>query len=510
MRNKYWMWLVALYWASSSYAQVCQPEGMAFRVKEEAFNRSQVEELSQFMTDELGPRLAGSQMSERAEKLVVEKLKEWGLTNPRTEVASKFSRGGWDNEKNYVAMTLPYYCSFSANPKAWSGSTNGLGKGECGVRDVKHKSDLEKYRGKLAGKVVLMPVQQEYQISYEPLASRYTDEQLQRMTLDRRPGKPRQASDSESRKAMQELQNAVTSFMKTENVLAVVSGGGTFNVPTSRRVEYQVGDSQPVPEIILPIEDHGRMVRLLKRGKKVEMELDIRNRFTENLHVNNVMAEIPGSDPKLKNEVVLIGAHLDSWHGGTGGADNASGCIVMMEAMRILHTLGISPRRTIRLALWGAEEQGYHGSRGYASKYLYDSEKKKALAGYDQFALYLNMDFGSGRFRGVYLEESDQAVPFFETWMKPFKSLGFSTLAPFKVGNTDHVSFSVLGLPAYQFIQDPLEYGRTYHTTMDTYERLSLEDLKVNAAIVAWLALNAAMDNERIPVKPGYPEAYSR
>ena len=130
MRNKYWMWLVALYWASSSYAQVCQPEGMAFRVKEEAFNRSQVEELSQFMTDELGPRLAGSQMSERAEKLVVEKLKEWGLTNPRTEVASKFSRGGWDNEKNYVAMTLPYYCSFSANPKAWSGSTNGLVKGE--------------------------------------------------------------------------------------------------------------------------------------------------------------------------------------------------------------------------------------------------------------------------------------------------------------------------------------------------------------------------------------------
>lgn len=510
MRKKCVVWAVVLCGAISSHAQVCQPEGMAFRVKEEAFNRSQVEELSQFMTDELGPRLAGSQMSERAERLVVDRLKEWGLANPRTEVASEYPKGGWDNEKNYVAMTFPYYCSFAANPKAWSGSTDGLVKGECMALDVKTKGDLEKYRGKLAGKIVLMPVQQEYQISYEPLASRYTDAQLQRMTQDRRPGKRRQASDGENWKAMQELQHAVSLFLKSENVLAVVCGGGTFNVPTSRRVEYKIGDSQPVPEIILPIEDHGRMVRLLNRGQKVEMELDIQNRFTETRHVNNVIAEIPGCDSKLKNEVVLIGAHLDSWHGGTGGADNASGCIVMMEAMRILRALGISPRRTIRLALWGAEEQGYYGSRGYASTYLYDLKKGSALPGYDQFALYLNMDFGSGRFRGVYLEENDQAVPFFETWMKPFKSLGFTTLSPFKVGSTDHVSFSVLGLPAYQFIQDPLEYDRTYHTTMDTYERLSLEDLKVNAAIVAWLALNAAMDDNRIPAKPGYPEAYSR
>lgn len=235
------------------------------------------------------------------------------------------------------------------------------------------------------------------------------------------------------------------------------------------------------------------------------MELDIRNVFTDNRKINNIITEIPGSDNKLKNEVVLIGAHLDSWHGGTGGADNAAGCIVMMEAMRIIHTLGISPRRTIRLALWGGEEQGLYGSRGYATRYLYDDAKNNALSGYEQFALYLNMDFGSGRFRGVYLEENDQAVPFFEAWSKPFASFGFGTLSPIKVGSTDHVTFSRLGLPAYQFIQDPLEYFRTYHTSMDTYERLSLDDLKVNAAIVAWLALNAAMDDNRIPVKPGYP-----
>ena len=168
--------------------------------------------------------------------------------------------------------------------------------------------------------------------------------------------------------------------------------------------------------------------------------------------------------------------------------------------------MGISPKRTIRIALWGGEEQGLYGSRGYADTYLYNSEKRKPLSGYDKFALYLNMDNGSGRFRGIYLEENDLAVPFFEAWKKPIESLGFKTLTLRKTGGTDHMSFDRLGLPAFQFIQDDLEYDRTYHTVMDTYERLSLEDLTIDATIVAWLAINAAMDNDRIPVKPGYPE----
>ena len=247
------------------------------------------------------------------------------------------------------------------------------------------------------------------------------------------------------------------------------------------------------------------MVRLANKGIKVEMELDIQNKFTDNQKINNVIAEIPGTDPKLKDEIVLIGAHLDSWHGSTGAADNASGCVVMMEAMRILKSLNVAPKRTIRIALWGGEEQGLYGSRGYANQ-LYDTKNKKKLPGYDKFALYLNVDNGSGRFRGIYLEENDLAVPFFEAWKKPFESLGFQTLTLRKTGGTDHMSFDFLGLPAYQFIQDELEYDRTYHTVMDTYERLSIPDLQVDAAIVAWLALNAAMDNARIPVKPGYPE----
>ena len=230
------------------------------------------------------------------------------------------------------------------------------------------------------------------------------------------------------------------------------------------------------------------------------MELELINKFSDDTEVHNLYCEIPGTDPKLKDEIVLLGAHFDSWHGGTGAADNASGCIVMVEAMRILKELGFKPKRTIRLALWGGEEQGLYGSSGYMERYLYKDGKK--LPGFDKFALYLNMDNGSGRFRGIYLERNDAAFPFFEAWMKPIESLGFQYLSPRTTGGTDHMTFTRQGLPAYQFIQDELEYGRTYHTIMDTYERLSLGDLRVNATIVAWLAACAADDPGRIPVYP--------
>lgn len=490
----------------AAYSQVCLPEELAYKVKNEGFSKSQVESLAQFMTDDMGPRLAASQLKVRAEQMAVEKLLQMGFSNVKVEFAYDFPKGGWDNKMNYVAMTSPYYCSFAANPKAWSGSTEGLVKGECIVIDPKTVEDLEALKGTLSGKIVLMPSTQTYEIKFTPLASRYTDEQLSELELDSR------ASSVQGRRypynynpSARALQTALNNLLKTEKPLAVVSGGGSFNVPSSRGVQYKAGDPEPVTEIILPLEDHARMVRMVKKGEKVEMELNIKNEFTANTKINNVIAEIPGTDPKLKDEVVLIGAHFDSWHGGTGAADNASGCIVMTEALRIIKELGIKPKRTIRLALWGGEEQGLYGSRGYANRKLYDNEKKKVLPGYEDFVLYLNMDNGSGRFRGIYLEENDMAVPFFQTWMKPLESLGFNTLSLRRTGSTDHVTFNRLGLPAYQFIQDPLEYGRTYHTVMDTYERLSLQDLKIDAVIVAWLALNAAMDDARIPVKPGYP-----
>ncbi|MDR2809872.1 MAG: M20/M25/M40 family metallo-hydrolase [Tannerellaceae bacterium] len=490
---------------SAVYGQKRLPDEVAYKIKNEAFTNSKVEETAQWLTDFLGPRLTASKNGQRAEASVKDKMTEFGLSNARQEFAVKFTRGGWENEKNYIALTAPYYTAFAATPRAWSGGTKGLVSGEAVYLDVNTEEDLAKYKGTLSGKIVLMPVTTNYTINFEPLASRVNDARLDELARDPRPaaspGRPGVLP------AAYALREKIANFLKEEKPLAILAGEGSFNVPSSRGLTYTAGQPEPTPEISLPIEDHGRMVRLVQKNIPVKLELDIKNTFypTDTL-VNNVIAEIPGSDPKLKNEVVMIGAHLDSWHGGTGGADNGSGCIVMLEAMRIIKSLGISPRRTIRIALWGGEEQGLFGSRGYAQNLLYDLKDHKKLSGYDNFVLYLNMDNGSGRFRGIYLEENDMAVPYFKTWMEPFISLGFTTLSLRRTGSTDHVSFNMLGLPAYQFIQDPLEYGRTYHTLMDTYERLSLEDLRVNAALVAWFALNAAQDADRIPVKPGVLE----
>ena len=485
---------------SMAFAQVAESPDWATKIKAEGLGHSQIEDLSQYMTDYLGSRLTASQQKRRADALMVEKLRELGLSNPRTAFATEFTRGGWDVVKTYAAMTSPYYCAFSVNPRAWSGSTDGLVKGECMVFDVQTAEDLEKYRGKVAGKILLIPSTASTAIRFEPLASRYEDDQLEALTVDNRADVTPRAPRPQMPRASTNLRQLMTEFYRTEKPLCIVNGSGTFNVPSGSGVSYTAGDPEPVPEINMPLEDHGRMVRLIQRGEKVEMELELINKFSDDREVHNIYAEIPGTDPKLKDEIVLLGAHFDSWHGGTGAADNASGCIVMVEAMRILKELGFQPKRTIRLALWGGEEQGLFGSRGYLEQYLYSDGKK--LPGFDKFALYLNMDNGSGRFRGIYLERNDAAFPFFEAWMKSIESLGFQYLSPRTTGSTDHVTFNRVGLPAYQFIQDELEYGRTYHTIMDTYERLSQGDLRVDATIVAWLAACAANDPGKIPVNP--------
>ncbi|MDE5845274.1 MAG: M20/M25/M40 family metallo-hydrolase [Muribaculaceae bacterium] len=484
----------------SAQAQQTPPLEIAYRIKNEAFHNSKVDSLAQFITDYLGPRLAASDMKVRAEHEVVNKLHSMGLDNARIEKASDFDKGGWDNKRNYVAMTSPYYSAFASTPKAWSGSTDGLVSGECIVVDINDPDELKKYSGQLKGKIILQPINGKYELSFRPQASRYTDEQLKSMEADTRPrqGGRRQAYD---RKAVAKRQFTTDSILRAEGALAVIAGDGTFNIPGSRGVNYKIGNPEPLCQIALPIEAHNRMVRLINSGHKVEMEIDIKNQFTDRPVINNIIAEIPGTDPKLKNEVVLIGAHLDSWHGGTGGADDGSGCITMMEAMRILKDLNLKPRRTIRLALWGGEEQGLYGSRGYRDTKLIDPETDKELPGFKDFAIYLNMDYSAGRFRGIYNEENDMANPFFEAWSKPIASLGFGTISPRRVGSTDHVTFSDKGLPAFQFIQDGLDYFRTYHTLADTYERLVTSDLQVNACIAAWLAYCAAMDDNRIPLR---------
>lgn len=484
-------------------AQTALSDKYAYEIKNEGFSHSKIEELAQFMTDNMGPRLAASQLNVRAEKMVIEKLKELGLSNPRAEYACDFEKGGWDNKMNYAAMTAPYYCSFAANPKAWSGSTDGLVKGECVLFHATTMEEVEALRTKLEGNIAVMPISEKYEMKFEPLASRWTDKDLAWYETDSRAASISYSyTYSGSPRGDAQVEKALMDILKEGKMLAIVRGSGTFNISPSQGVSYKVGDPEPTPEILIPIEDHSRMVRMMAKGEKVEMELNIKNEFTDNQRINNVIAEIPGTDRKLKDEVVLIGAHFDSWHGGTGAADNASGCVVMIEAMRIIKALGIEPKRTIRLALWGGEEQGLLGSSGYMNAHLVDLVNAKKMADFDNFALYLNMDNGSGRFRGICLEENDMAIPFFEVWSKPLKSLGFTTLSLQRKWGTDHQQLSYIGFPAYQFIQDPLEYNRTYHTPMDTYERLLIDDLRVNAVIVAWLALSAAMDEDRIPLKP--------
>lgn len=476
---------------------------MVYKIKKEGKSNSQIEDLSFWMTDFVGPRLTASQAKLNANVWVKKKFLDYGLENVRVEEVREFSRGGWDNKRTYIAMTAPYYANFSALPKAWTGSTNGEIHGEVVLIEIKSESDFEKYKGKLQGKIIIMPSSATYEADFEPLASRYTDDELlkiQEETISTR--RRRSNFNYEEYLKMRNFRQKISAFLKDEGVAVIINGSGQFNVPRASGARYKSGDAEPIPEINLPIEAHARIMRLLKHEVAVNLEVDIKNEFTKSPQVTNVMGEIKGVDPDLKDEVVLIGGHLDSWHGGTGAADNASGCIVMMEAMRILKALDVKPRRTIRIALWGGEEQGLHGSRGYVEKYLRNPKNNKLKKGFENFDVYFNMDNGTGKFRGIYLQENEMVRPIFNEWMKPFIPMGMKTIAIRNTGGTDHQAFDPLGLPAFQFIQDDIEYGRGYHTNMDTYERLIMDDLKHNAIVIASFVYNAAMRDDQLPRKP--------
>lgn len=473
---------------------------MVYKIKQEGSQNSGVAELSFWMTDYLGPRLAASKAGDRGNEWAKKKMEELGLKNVIIDQARDFERGGWDNNKTYAAMTAPYYTNFAAIPVAWTGSTKGAIKSEVVLLDIRSDADFAKYKGKLNGKIVLMPSTATYEVSFAPLATRFTDQELKDLTMAVAPATAPAVNAPAPQS--QELRTKITEFIKEENVAVILNNSGVFNVPRSSFGTYKSGDPEPIAQLNLPIEAAGRMERLLRHEVPVEMEVEIQNTFVESPVIYNVIGEIPGTDPKLKDEIVLIGAHIDSYQGGTGAADNASGCIVMLEAMRILQSLGANPRRTIRIALWGGEEQGFYGSRGYVDKYLVDPKTKEHKPGYDKFAAYFNMDNGTGKFRGIYLQGNEMVRPIFEQWLEPFVDMGFSTLSIRRTTGTDHLTFDAVNLPGFQFIQDRIEYSRGYHTVMDTYERLLLNDLRQNAVIVASMAYNAAMRNEKLPVKP--------
>ena len=483
--------------------------GMVYKIKQAGARGNDLTEMSYGLTDFIGPRLTGSTGGNRGNEWAKKTMEDMGLQNVRIEEARPFTRGGWDNLKTYAAMTEPYYANFACNPVAWTGSTNGLVKSEVVLMDVQTEADIEKYKGKLSGKIILMPSASSYEVSFAPLANRYSDEQLRELAMASAGGQGgrRPQGDVTSRMLQMTLRTKIAELIKSEGVAVIMNNSGFFNVPRSTGANYRYGDPEPTAEVNLPLEAAGRLERLLRHNVPVKMEVEIQNKFFENSKIYNVIGEIPGTDKVLKNEVVLLGGHIDSWHGGTGAADNASGCVVMLEAIRILKSLDAAPKRTIRVALWGGEEQGLNGSRGYVEKYLQDAQTRARKPDWDKFAAYFNMDNGTGKYRGIYIQSNEQVRPIFEEWLKPFADMGCSTITIRNTSGTDHLSFDSAGLPGFQFIQDPIEYDRGYHTVMDTYERLLMSDLRHNAIITAAFAWFAAQRDTKLPGKPDMPQA---
>jgi len=483
------------------------------RIRDEAFNRSQVMSLMSYLTDVHGPRLTGSPVARRAADYTVAQLKGWGLTNTRLE-SFPFGRG-WTNDKFYAQVTTPVPFTVIGYPQAWTPGTNGLVKSDIVYVRIDSEPDFSRYRGQLAGKVVMIAPMRPVEPRTTPLATRRSDEELARMASAPMPipnaqgprqSGPRTTADSAAQRQLQAQQAIAVrrrAFIGDENVAAILEpgrgDGGTVFTPNGASRDPRAPAVTPV--VTMAIEHYGRILRTLEKNIPVSIELDIKNTFYDaDLTSFNIIAEIPGTDPKLKDEVVMLGAHFDSWHAGTGATDNAAGSAAMLEAVRILQASGLKPKRTIRIALWTGEEQGLLGSRAWTREHLGTRDSLKSAA--SKFSAYFNLDNGTGAIRGVYQQGNAAAAPIFQAWMKPFEDKGVKTTTLSNTGGTDHLAFDGLGLPGFQFIQDEIEYGtRTHHSNMDTYERVQEPDMKLNAAVIASFVYHAANRSALFPRK---------
>ena len=471
------------------------------RIKDEAFNRSKVMDYLFQLTDVQGPRLTGSVNLKNAQDWAVKQLGEIGAVNAGTEAWGTFGKG-WEIQKSYVAMTKPYYQALSGAPKAWTPGTNGVLAAPVIAVKIESEEDFEKYKGKLAGKIVVIDANIDIKPGLKPEFSRYTDEELHKLYLNERVFSEESgaAFDRAKYRAAGRLRQKRAEFVQEEKAVAVIStrGNSMGTFYTSNGASYATNAKMPLPELEMSAEHVARLVRLANAGKEVELELDIKTSFNLTDTVQyNVIAEIPGSDKNLKNEVVMIGAHLDSWHAATGATDNAAGCAVMMEVMRLIKTLNLSPKRTIRIALWSGEEQGILGSKGYVKSHFADPETMTLKPEHKLLSAYYNLDNGGGKIRGIYLQGNDALRPVFESWLLPFHDMGATTVTARNTGGTDHLPFEEVGLPGFQFIQDEMDYdNKTHHTNMDTYDRIQKTDLMQCSAIIASFVYHTAMRDE--------------
>jgi carboxypeptidase Q len=523
------------------------------KIRDEGLNRSQAMEHLFWLTDAYGPRLSGSPITEQAGDWAVKTLESWGLQNVRKE---RFAFGrGWSLAKFHATMTAPQVMPIIGMPKAWTPSTAGTVTGDVVRPTISGAEDAAKYRGQLRGKIVLTQPAREVRLLEGPVVLRYADdpkwlEEALSLPPARGGGAGRAAGAGDATagaaggaarsgaagrgggrgagaagggRAAGEAPFNLNQFYKDEGVVALFdrgansdmsAGGSDLTWQTQRTdggtvfVGAQTGGGRAaapdagLPQVTLAVEHYNRMVRLVEHGLPVRVELNVEARFhdetPERLNAFNVIGELPGTD--LAKEIVLIGGHFDSWHGATGATDNATGCSAMMEVLRIFRATGLRPRRTIRIALWGAEEQGLLGSREYANKYL--GTREQPGPEHARHSAYFNLDNGTGRIRGIWLQQHEAVRPIFAEWIKPLKDLGVEILGPRSVASTDHTNIERTGVPGFQFVQERLEYNsRTHHSNMDFYDRVQVEDMKQIATVAAVFAWQTANRDSLLPRK---------
>jgi len=519
----------ALVPVAASAADLAVDYDMVSRIRDEGISRSQVMETVAHLTDVIGPRLTGSPAMRKANDWTKDRLQSFGLQNARLESWGPFGRG-WSFDHANVRMIAPLSAPLLALPKAWTPSTNGAVRAKALRAKIETEEDMEKWRGKLAGALVFLSAPRELLAPEKALFSRYSNDQLEDLERfaipragedpERRPGQP--PVDREAQRKRYLFQQKLREYLVAEKAAAAVEisdRDGTVIWVTGGGSRY--ADENPgVPSLVMAAEHYNRVCRLLDKKVEVELEVDVKAQFHDGDETAwNTIAEIPGTD---KNpEVVMIGAHLDSWHAGTGATDNAAGSATAMEAVRILQALGVKPKRTIRIALWSGEEQGLLGSRAYVSQHFASrpepTDPKEARLPrflrpergpltvkpeHARLYAYFNLDNGTGKIRGVYTQQNAGAAPIFEAWLKPFADLGARAVTQRNTSGTDHLSFDRVGLPGFQFIQDQADYPtRTHHTNLDVYDRLQREDLIQASVVMASFVYHAAMREGPFPRK---------
>ena len=512
------------------------------RIKEEGMKRSQVMQTLSYLTDVIGPRLTNSPGMKRANEWTRDKMTEWGLQNSHLESWGPFGRG-WTLKSFSAQVTEPQTIPLIAYPKAWSPGMKGTLSADVIYVDAKTEAELESYKGKLKGAIVLMATPPEVKARFEPLGKRRDEKDLLRLADALDPNSiPRQRSQmTPEQRAEVVLMAKKYQFFTNEGVGVLMEpsrrgDGGTLFVQgavvpqpfiedqaapnTPKRISaWDANAPRIVPQVVVSAEHYNRIVRMIQQGQRVKMSVNLAVEFQDkDLMGYNTVAEIPGTD--LKDEIVMLGAHMDSWHAATGATDNAAGVAVMMEAVRILQALKLQPRRTIRVALWSGEEQGLFGSRYYVMQHfgtLGDGTIEAFRTGssnqsqppkltpkpdYEKLSAYYNLDNGTGKIRGVYMQGNEAVRPLFRQWLMPFREMGASTLSISNTGGTDHLSFDMIGLPGFQFIQDEIEYStRTHHSNQDLFDRIQAEDMKQASVVMAAFIYNTAMLDEKIPRK---------